>query len=201
MSSKDIEKKYFKLLKEIRKYNEYYYDKSSPIISDKEYDKIKNENFNQGAFIIEELTDLVEEAVLNEFHRISQRGGVLGAMEKQYQRSKIQEESLYYEEMKQSGEYPIIGVNKFIAEDGENPYDTMTITRSTAKEKKEILNNLHLFQLANNKSSGQALQKLREVALGGGNIFEELLNTVQYASLGQITNVLYEVGGKYRRGI
>ncbi len=162
---------------------------------------IKNENINQGAFIIEELTDLVEQAVQNEFHRISQRGGVLGAMEKQYQRSKIQEESLYYEEMKQSGEYPIIGVNKFVAEDGESPYDTMTITRSSVEEKEGILNNLHQFQQTNKKSSGLALEKLREVALGGGNIFEELLNTVQFASLGQITNVLYEVGGKYRRGI
>ena len=162
---------------------------------------IKNENFNQGSFIIEELTDLVEEAVLNEFHRISQRGGVLGAMEKQYQRAKIQEESLIYEEMKQSGEYPIVGVNKFIKEDGDNPYDNMTITRSTVEEKEEILNNLDQFQTINEGNSGAALEKLREVALGGGNIFEELLNTVQYVSLGQITHVLYEVGGKYRRGI
>ena len=171
------------------------------MIVSNEMGTIKNENFNQGSFIIDELTNLVEEAVLNEFHRISQRGGVLGAMEKQYQRSKIQEESLYYEEMKQSGEYPIVGVNKFVKEDGENPYDTMIITRSTVEEKEEILNNLNQFQKENKQSSGHALEKLREVALGGGNIFEELLNTVQYASLGQITNVLYEVGGKYRRGI
>jgi isobutyryl-CoA mutase len=171
------------------------------LIVSNEMGTIKNENFNQGSFVIEELTDLVEKAVLDEFHRISQRGGVLGAMEKQYQRSKIQEESLYYEEMKQSGEYPIVGINKFVKEDGENPYDNMTITRSTNEEKEEILKNLHQFKDNNKKSSRQALEKLREIALGGGNVFEELLNTVQYASLGQITNVLYEVGGKYRRGV
>ena len=171
------------------------------MIVSNEMGTIKNENPNQGSFIIEELTNLVEEAVLNEFHRISQRGGVLGAMEKQYQRSKIQEESLYYEELKQSGEYPIIGVNKFVKEDAENPYENMTITRSTVEEKDEILNNLNQFQKKNKKQAGEALEKLREVALGGGNIFEELLSTVQYASLGQITHVLYEVGGKYRRGI
>ena len=171
------------------------------MIVSNEMGTIKNENPNQGSFIIEELTDLVEEAVLNEFYRISQRGGVLGAMEKQYQRSKIQEESLYYEELKQSGEYPIIGVNKFINEEAESPYDSMTITRSTEEEKQEILNNLDNFQKKNSSQAEKALEQLREVALGGGNIFEELLNTVQYASLAQITHVLYEVGGKYRRGI
>ena len=171
------------------------------MIISNEMGMIKNENPNQGSFIIEELTDLVEEAVLNEFHRISQRGGVLGAMEKQYQRSKIQEESLYFEELKQSGEYPIIGVNKFVRADAENPYDTMKITRSTEEEKKQILENLHSFQKKNSERANQALEKLREVALSGANIFQQLLNTVQYASLGQITNVLYEVGGKYRRGI
>jgi len=171
------------------------------MIVSNEMGTIKNENPNQGSFVFEELTDLVEEAVLNEFHRISQRGGVLGAMEKQYQRSKIQEESLYYEEMKQSGEYPIIGVNKFVKKDGENPYENMTITRSTKEEKDEILKNLDQFQKKNETQAVKALEKLREVALSGGNIFEELLDTVQYASLGQITNVLYEAGGKYRRGI
>ncbi len=171
------------------------------MIISNEMGTIKNENFNQGSFIIEELTDLVEEAVLSEFHRISQRGGVLGAMEKQYQRSKIQEESLYFEDLKQSGEYPIIGVNKFVKEDAENPYDNMKITRSTSEEKKEILTELAAFQKRNSKLAKSALDKLKEVALSGGNIFEELLNTVQYASLGQITHLLYEVGGKYRRGI
>jgi len=171
------------------------------MILSNEMGTIKNENFNQGSFIIDELTDLVEEAVLKEFHRLSQRGGVLGAMEKQYQRSKIQEESLYYEELKQSGEYPIIGVNKFVKDTTANPYDNMNITRSTNEEKNEILENLESFQQQNKEKAQQALEKLREVALCGGNIFEELLNTVQFASLGQITHVLYEVGGRYRRGI
>lgn len=162
---------------------------------------IKNENPNQGSFILDELTDLVEEAVLSEFYRISQRGGVLGAMEKQYQRSKIQEESLYYEELKQSGEYPIIGVNKFISENAENPYDKMEITRSTPAEKTEILAALTAFQERYSKLAKPALERLKEVALSSGNIFEELLNTVQFASLGEITHVLYEVGGKYRRGV
>ena len=162
---------------------------------------VKNENPNQGSFIIEELTDLVEEAVLSEFYRISRRGGVLGAMEKQYQRAKIQEESLYYEDLKQSGEYPIIGVNKFVKEDAENPYDNMKVTRASVEEKNEILKNLNEFQKENQERAEKALEKLREVALSGSNIFEELLNTVQFASLGQITHVLYEIGGKYRRGI
>ncbi len=161
----------------------------------------KNENPNQGSFIIEQLTDLVEEAVLEEFHRLSRRGGVLGAMEKQYQRAKIQEESLYYEELKQTGEYPIIGVNKFVRETEETPYDNLQITRASKEEKKEILKNLTNFQSKNKSEAEKALERLREVTLSNGNIFEELLNTVQYASLGQITHVLYEVGGKYRRGI
>jgi len=162
---------------------------------------VKNENPNQGSFIIEQLTDLVEEAILNEFHRISRRGGVLGAMEKQYQRSKIQEESLYYEDLKQSGEYPIIGVNKFVRETGETPYDNMNITRASDQEKQGILENLTSFQSENQSGAKEALERLRETALANGNVFEELLNTVERASLGQITHVLYEVGGKYRRGI
>ena len=162
---------------------------------------VKNENPNQGSFIIEQLTDLVEEAILNEFHRISRRGGVLGAMEKQYQRSKIQEESLYYEDLKQSGEYPIIGVNKFVKDTEKTPYDNLKITRASEEEKQQILSNLTEFQSENKTKAEQALERLREVALANGNVFEELLNTVQYASLGQITHVLYEVGGKYRRGI
>lgn len=171
------------------------------MILSNEFGPLKNENPLQGAFIIEELTDLVQEAVLTEFNRLSSRGGVLGAMETQYQRSKIQEESLYYEELKQSGAYPIIGVNKFVSEKQENPYDKMHITRSSKEEKERILSELRCFQEKNREQAQRALEKLREVALGSGNIFAELLDTVQYASLGQITKVLYEVGGQYRRGI
>ena len=170
-------------------------------ILSKEFGMLKNENPNQGSFIMEELTDLVEEAVLMEFNRISRRGGVLGAMETQYQRSKIQEESLYYESMKQSGEYPIIGVNIFTREEEESPYDTMQITRSTEEEKNERLSDLNEFHEGNKSKAGMALNRLREVALTDGNIFEELLNTVEHASMGQITQLLYDIGGKYRRGM
>jgi methylmalonyl-CoA mutase len=165
-----------------------------------EFGMVKNENPNQGSFIIEELTNLVEEAVLEEFYRISRRGGVMGAMETQYQRAKIQEESLYYEELKQSGEYPIVGVNTFLREKPENPYLSVKLTRTPLHEKDERLKQLYEFQLRNREMSAKALERLREVALGEGNIFKELLNTVQWASLGQITGVLYEIGGKYRRG-
>ncbi|MFA6570242.1 MAG: fused isobutyryl-CoA mutase/GTPase IcmF [Bacteroidota bacterium] len=171
------------------------------MILSNEFGMLKNENPNQGSFIIEELTDLVEEAVLAEFNRISRRGGVLGAMETQYQRSKIQEESMYYEMLKQSGEYPIIGVNKFIRPDADNPYEHMTITRASEEEKVERLSQLGQFREKNKKEVEGALDKLRHVALTNGNIFEELLNTVEFASMGQITNVLYEIGGKYRRGM
>lgn len=167
----------------------------------KEFGMLKNENPNQGSFIMEELTDLVEEAVLREFDRISRRGGVLGAMETQYQRSKIQEESMYYESLKQSGEYPIIGVNTYLPEEADNPYDKMEITRASEEEKQSRLKELNDFKERNKDKAEEALAKLREVALNGGNIFEELLNTVEYVSMGTITNVLYEIGGKYRRGM
>jgi len=166
-----------------------------------EFGMLKNENPNQGSFIVEELTDLVEEAVLNEFYALSRRGGVLGAMETQYQRSKIQEQSMYYESLKQSGEYPIIGVNKFTRKDSESPYDKMLITRASEEEKIERLNQLKEFRDKNSHQTEEALNKLRETALTRGNIFEELLNTVESASMGQITHLLYEIGGKYRRGM
>ena len=170
------------------------------LILAKEFGILKNENPNQGSFLIEELTDLVEEAVLEEFHRISRRGGVLGAMEKQYQRNKIQEESLYYEELKHSGAYPIIGVNTFINEDADrSDYDRMEVRRATAEEKERQLENLKGFEERNKGQAEEALRALKEVALKGGNIFAELLNTVRHVSLGRITNLLYEVGGKYRR--
>jgi methylmalonyl-CoA mutase len=171
------------------------------MILSNEFGMLKNENPTQGSFITEELTDLVEEAVLQEFYRLSRRGGVLGAMETQYQRSKIQEESMYYETLKQSGEYPIIGVNKFLREGAGSPYDNMLITRSTDEEKNDRLKELNQFQSKRKDKVGDALNRLREVALTNGNIFEELLNTVEFASMGQITNVLYEIGGKYRRGM
>ncbi|KPK76905.1 MAG: methylmalonyl-CoA mutase [Phycisphaerae bacterium SM23_30] len=172
------------------------------LILNKEFGMLKNENPNQGAFIIEELTDLVEKAVLEEFRRISYRGGVLGAMEKQYQRNKIQEESLYYEELKHNGTYPIIGVNTFI---NENPdvtrYDQMEVRRATPQEKRQQLENLKSFEEKNRDKAPRALQSLKKVILSGENIFEELLTAVRYASLGQITHLLYEIGGKYRRNM
>jgi len=171
------------------------------LILSKEFGMLKNENPNQGSFIIEELTDLVEEAVLDEFNRISRRGGVLGAMETQYQRSKIQEESMYYEYLKQSSEYPIIGVNTFINENPPNLYDNMKITRTTDEEKLQRLEEVAKFKEKHKDKVEDALNRLRDVALSNGNIFEELLNTVEYATMGQITKVLYEVGGKYRRGM
>ena len=172
------------------------------LILSKEYGLMKNENQNQGSFIIEEMTDLVEEAVLQEFRRISHRGGVLGAMEKQYQRSKIQEESLFYEELKHSGEYPIVGVNTFLSEnDEDNHFENMQVQRATEEDKKSQLNDLVEFEKRNAEQGKKALASLREVALRNGNIFEELLNTVRYVSLGQITNFLYDIGGRYRRNM
>ncbi|MDP7422196.1 MAG: methylmalonyl-CoA mutase family protein [bacterium] len=172
------------------------------VILSKEFGLLKNENISQGSFIIEELTDLVEEAVLEEFYRLSFRGGVIGSMEKQYQRAKIQEESLYYEELKHSGEYPIVGVNTYLADTpSESPYEDMVLTRSTPEEKQSQLDNLESFKETNKGKCEEALRALKKVVLEDGNIFEELLNTVQYASLGQISGLLYEIGGKYRRNV
>lgn len=168
------------------------------MIINSEFGMTKNENPLQGSYIIEELTDLVENEVLNEFERLSKRDGVLGAMESRYQRNKIQEESLYYEQLKNSGELPIIGVNTFV-NDKYLQEDKIELSRSTEEEKKWQLNNLIAFQKRNEKFSKQYLDKLKDVALNDGNIFAELIETVKYASLGQITNTLFEVGGKYRR--
>jgi methylmalonyl-CoA mutase len=173
------------------------------LIINREWGLAKNENPYQGSFIVEELTDLVEEAVLVEFDRITERGGVLGAMETGYQRSKIQEESMYYERLKHSGEYPIIGVNTF-----RNPnsnFDqqaaTLELARSTDEEKNEQIERLAAFHAKHEADSPAALERLKEVALSGGNIFSELLDTVKHCSLGQITNAMYEVGGQYRRNM
>ncbi|WP_438314932.1 fused isobutyryl-CoA mutase/GTPase IcmF [Sporosarcina sp. FA9] len=173
------------------------------MIITKEHGLSKNENPLQGAFIIDEVTDLVEEAVLVEFNRMNDRGGVLGAMETQYQRGKIQEESMFYEMKKHTGELPIIGVNTYL---NPNPpsaddVDNMEIARATKEEKETQILNLRAFQSKHENELDNALKQLKEVAVTGGNIFAELMNTVKVASLGQITNALYEVGGQYRRNM
>ncbi|MFZ3208779.1 MAG: methylmalonyl-CoA mutase family protein, partial [Geobacteraceae bacterium] len=173
------------------------------MIITKEFGLAKNENPLQGAFVIEELTDLVEEAVLAEFERIDQRGGVLGAMETQYQRSKIQDESMLYEQLKHSGELPIIGVNTFLNPrvDEEGCHASGELARATGEEKEQQIVNLRAFRERNRASSSPTLKRLQDVAVAGGNIFDELMETVKVASLGQITHALYEVGGQYRRNM
>ncbi|HBA87970.1 MAG TPA: methylmalonyl-CoA mutase [Geobacter sp.] len=173
------------------------------MIITKELGLARNENPLQGAFIIDELTDLVEEAVLVEFERIDQRGGVLGAMETQYQRGKIQDESMLYEHKKHSGELPIVGVNTFLnpRADEEGYQVPGELARATHEEKEQQIKNLRAFQERNKEKAPQALKRLQEVAVSGGNIFGELMETVKYASLGQITRALYEVGGEYRRNM
>ncbi|MYL69668.1 methylmalonyl-CoA mutase [Halobacillus litoralis] len=173
------------------------------MIISKEFGLTKNENSLQGSYIIRELTDLVEEAVLQEFERINDRGGVLGAMERQYQRGKIQEESLYYEGKKHSGELPIIGVNTYLNPNppSEEEIDSMELARASKEEKEHQITELRNFQSSHESEAGEALNRLKQVASGGGNIFEELMETVKVASLGQITNALYEVGGQYRRNM
>ncbi|MEO1273271.1 MAG: methylmalonyl-CoA mutase family protein, partial [Myxococcota bacterium] len=163
-----------------------------------------NENPWQGSFLVEELTDLVEEAVLAEFDRIAERGGVLPAMERQYQRGRIQDESITYELKKHSGELPIIGVNTYLspeveAEDYEAP--DIELTRASAEEKQTQLDHLQAFQTRHAERAPAALRRLQEVALSGGNIFAALMETVRVASLGQITHALYDVGGRYRRNM
>jgi methylmalonyl-CoA mutase len=171
------------------------------LIINKELGLAKNENPLQGSFIIEELTDLVEEAVLMEFKRISERGGVLGAMETMYQRNKIQEESLYYETLKHTGEYPIIGVNTFLSKNGSPTIIPAEVIRSTEQEKLQQIQNIQRLHNIMKKESQEALKKLQEVALKNGNIFEELMETAKVCSLGQISQALYEVGGQYRRNM
>ena len=161
----------------------------------------KNENPLQGAFIIEELTDLVEEAVMAEFDRITERGGVLGAMETMYQRSKIQEESLYYETLKHTGEYPIIGVNTFLSSKGSPTIIPKEVIRATEDEKEIQINNLKNLNQANQQKANQQLNHLKGVALQNGNVFDQLMEATKYCSLGQITNALFQVGGQYRRSM
>ncbi len=161
----------------------------------------KNENPLQGSFIIEELTDLVEKAVLMEFDRITERGGVLGAMETMYQRSKIQEESLHYETLKHNGEYPIIGVNTFLNKDGSPTVAPGEVIRSSAEEKEDQINTLRSLQKNKAQIAAQKLDTLQKAAINNENLFTHLMEATKVASLGQITNALYEVGGQYRRNM
>jgi isobutyryl-CoA mutase len=173
------------------------------MIITKEHGLAKNENPLQGSFVVEELTDLVEEAVLQEFERLNDRGGVLGSMETQYQRGKIQDESMYYEMKKHTGELPIIGVNTYL---NPNPpsaedIDSMELARASYEEKELQITNLRAFQEVHATETGKALEKLKAAAVNNENIFEALMETVKVASLGQITKALYEVGGQYRRNM
>jgi len=171
------------------------------LIINRELGTAKNENPNQGSFLIEELTDLVEEAVMNEFKRITERGGVLGAMERMYQRNKIQEESLHYESLKHSGELPIIGVNTFLNKKGSPTILPAEVIRSTTEEKDQQIKNLEAFKKRNAERRDAALEKLQKTAVQNGNLFAELMETVKCCSLGEITHALYEVGGQYRRNM
>jgi methylmalonyl-CoA mutase len=172
------------------------------LIVNKESGWTKTENPMQGSFIVEELTDLVEEAVLQEFEALSRRGGVLGAMETMYQRGKIQDESMYYEHLKHDGTLPIVGVNTFLNpnatdfdEDSADEFD-MELARATPDEKQACLERTQAIP-----RDEEALQRLQQVAREGGNVFEELMETTKVASLGQITDALFAVGGQYRRNM
>ncbi len=171
------------------------------LIINREWGLAKNENPNQGAFIIEELTELVEEAVLSEFERISERGGVLGAMETGYQRGKIQEESLYYEMLKNSGEYPIIGVNTFRNPHGDPVPEHIELARSTEEEKQSQLTRLADFHARHAAEAPAMLERLQQAVIDNQNVFEVLMDAVRVCSLGQITSALFEVGGQYRRSM
>jgi len=160
------------------------------------------ENPWQGSFIIDELTDLVEEAVYKEFERISERGGVLGAMDTMYQRGKIQEESLYYESKKHDGSYPLIGVNTFLPKAGqEDEVHDLELIRSSESEKQDQIEHVRAFQDNHGEDSPAALAKLQDVARSRSNVFAELMETVKTSSLGQISAALYDVGGEYRRNM
>jgi len=169
------------------------------LIINKELGLTSNENPIQGSFIIEELTDLVEEAVLAEFDRITERGGVLGAMETMYQRSKIQEESLYYETLKHNGDFPIIGVNTFLSKDGSPTVTPDEVIRATEEEKQYQISMLaELHKMHNTEAM---MKDLQSAAINNENIFEKLMDVCKVASLGEITSALFEVGGQYRRNM
>jgi methylmalonyl-CoA mutase len=171
------------------------------LVINREWGLAKNENPNQGSFIVEELTDLVEEAVLKEFEAIAERGGVLGAMETGYQRGKIQEESLYYEHRKHDGSYPIVGVNTFRNPHGDPTPEKLELARSTEEEKRSQLARLADFHARNAAKAPEMLARLQRTVIENGNVFAELVQTVRYCSLGQITKALFEVGGQYRRSM
>ncbi|MBZ0251107.1 MAG: cobalamin-dependent protein [Burkholderiales bacterium] len=171
------------------------------LVINREWGLARNENPNQGSFIIEELTELVEEAVLKEFEAISERGGVLGAMELGYQRGKIQEESLHYEHQKHTGEYPIIGVNTFRNPHGDPTPQKLELARSTEEEKKSQLDRLHDFHRRHAKEAPAALARLKQAVIANENVFAVLMDAVRCCSLGQVTNALFEVGGQYRRSM
>jgi methylmalonyl-CoA mutase len=174
------------------------------MIINKEFGISKNENINQGSYFLEELTDLLEEAVLEEFQKISDRGGVLGAMETQYQRSRIQEESMHYEHLKHSGELPIVGVNMFIDPKtqvmGYIP-PKIEMARASSDEKNHQLNNLNTYIQENESQALNEIAHLKSTALSGGNIFEALLSASRHCSLYQMSQALYDVGGQYRRNL
>jgi methylmalonyl-CoA mutase len=171
------------------------------LIINRELGLAKSENPLQGSFIIDELTDLVEEAVLIEFERLNSRGGVLGAMERQYQRTKIQEESLYYEQQKEAGSYPIIGVNTFLSKEGSPFVIPEELIRSTDADKRQRIEELDAFKARNSEVVDEYLESLQRSAVDGENIFGRLMETSKVASLGQMSNALYEVGGQYRRNM
>jgi methylmalonyl-CoA mutase len=171
------------------------------MVIDQEWGLSANENPLQGSFVVEELTDLVEQAVLAEFDRIAERGGVLGAMETGYQRGRIQDESMLYEHRKHDGSLPIIGVNTFRAESSAASPPTVELARATEQEKQSQLDRLHAFQERHREQAPAALAALQAAATGGGNVFGALMDAVRTCSLGQITDAFFEVGGQYRRNV
>jgi methylmalonyl-CoA mutase len=171
------------------------------LIINREWGLAKNENPNQGAFVIDELTELVEEAVLAEFEKIAERGGVLGAMETGYQRGKIQEESMHYEMLKHTGELPIIGVNTFRSPAGDAVPQQIELARSTEAEKQSQLQRLADFHQRHAAAAPAQLTRLQQAVIEDRNVFEVLMDAVRVCSLGQITSALFEVGGQYRRSM
>ena len=171
------------------------------LIINKELGLTKNENPLQGSYIIDELTELVEEAVLVEFDRITERGGVLGAMETMYQRSKIQEESLHYETLKHTGEYPIIGVNTFLSSKGSPTILPAEVIRATEEEKEGQIETQQNLHKGHQEEAAQLLSELQQVSIRNENIFEKLMEVTKVCSLGQISKALFEVGGQYRRNM
>ena len=171
------------------------------MIIDKEWGTAVNENPLQGSYLVDELTDLVEEAVLTEFERISDRGGVLGAMESGYQRGRIQDESMLYEQKKHDGSLPLVGVNTFLDPDAHGAPRHLELARGTQEEKQSQLDRVADFQARHREEAPAALAALQSAATSGGNVFAELMNAVRVCSLGQITTAFFEVGGQYRRNV